>query len=223
MASPRAMQVAAPAVVEGPICLHTAAPSAMAVGPDGRLLVTGDVSGRLCFCDLEAGRRIGELQLEHPVHAVATTSGVAWVAAGPQIHRVHGFGVRVVGTSTMEAPAVSVAVSPDGMWALGVSSLGEVVLWRTATGREKRRDRFPGAVDAGFTRDGRAVWIQGGDGVQRRTLPGWQLHERAAEVVDAPWATRARGDGDMTLRHPSGEADLHASPQGIVEVRPVAK
>lgn len=208
MAAPRALRVAPPAVVDGPLVRHAAPVTAVSIGPDGRLLATGDASGTLHLCDLEFGRATYALTFDGTIVSAAATSGVVGVVVGEALHLVHGFGGRVVGTIALPAPGLEAAASPDGMWIAALASEGTAVLVRTATGREKARVARPGATQVWFV-DDRTVALQGAEGASAWGLP------RLVAQDDAP-AAPARGDV-ACVAHPSGQAAVVVD-DGVVTV-----
>lgn len=200
---PRALRVAPPAPIRGPITRHADPVTAVAIGPDGRLLATGDGGGGVHLADLEFGRETFTLRLDARIAALACTSGTVGALAGETLHLVHGFGGRVVGAVALGAPGVAVAASADGAWIGALALDGTVVVVRTATGREKGRARAPGATGLAFA-DGGGLWLAWAEGGEGRALPALTPDPQVSPTEPSPWA----GDGAAALPHPSGEAEV---------------
>jgi WD40 repeat protein/tRNA A-37 threonylcarbamoyl transferase component Bud32 len=139
---------------------------AVAISPDGRLVVTGSSSGKIQIWDVNSRRRLGP-PLEHPqgVNALAFSPDSRTIVSG-------GFdSVRVwnVATHQLAYPPLQVGVveslafSPDGKQFLVGDRSANLYLWDTATGKMPGEPIHPGyeVMAVAFSPDGK-TFLTGG-------------------------------------------------------------
>ncbi|MDX2038147.1 MAG: protein kinase [Isosphaeraceae bacterium] len=178
----------------GSLVGHEDWPSCLAVDPSGRIIASGDFSGRVMIWDEEAGRLVrefaGGVGRIRAIEFSADGGTLAYAGRDRSIRLVNTKNWRPSGVlSGHELDVRGVAFSPDGRTLAAVgddAGLGDdaaVVLWDLATLRE--RSRVQASIDVScvaFSPDGRtlAVGDIGGsitlrdpvDGSIRSALPG---------------------------------------------------
>jgi WD40 repeat protein/serine/threonine protein kinase len=221
---------------------HTDTVMDPAFSPDGRILATSSADSTIILWDVETGTVIRRLTgHEDWVNRVAFTpdgqkllsvsgnflitalpipglgtrdaSVRLWdVASGEEIRRFGAQGEGHMG------PVISLAVSPDGRYAVSGDTYGLIILWDITTGEEVRRMETPGdwVCSLAFTPDGSAILSAlgkpsiGGTGATSTLAVMWdvQTGERLRDFIghtNVVVAVAASPDGRTAL---TGSADL---------------
>lgn len=139
--------------------------SGLALGPDGRSLVTGGFDGWVRFWDLEVGRqRLAVRAHEGFATALALSDDgrtLASASHGDRVARIWDVvtGRRLVELRGHTASVLAVAFAPGGRLVVTGGSDEAVRLWDVPSGRDRGRLRCPGIrpVALAFSSDGRAL------------------------------------------------------------------
>jgi WD40 repeat protein len=139
--------------------------SGLALGPDGRSLVTGGFDGWVRFWDLEAGRqRLAVRAHDSFATALALSDDgrtLASASHGDRVARIWDVvtGRRLVELRGHTASVLAVAFAPGGRLVVTGGSDEAVRLWDLPSGRDRARLSCPGIrpVALAFSPDGRAL------------------------------------------------------------------
>ncbi len=176
---------------------------ALAISPDGKLLVSGSADKTIRLWDLHTGQRLGSLTLHsNTVRAIALSPNgqflvsssladpiIVWnFATGLEQHHLHGHGTRVD----------ALAISPDGTLLASGGGDGTLRLWELANGSEvKLLSGHTQAIAAlAWSADGKTLASGDGDGdvqlwsVPTRRLKRSLLGDRADDFATPPKARR---------------------------------
>jgi len=159
----------------------------VAFSPDGGRLAVADQSGAVTIWDTTGGRKLRATEHAH------TAQGVAWSGDGATLAACGGRRLRIWSAASLEvkrdidAPAVAVALSPDGGTVAAVGNSSQVHTWDIATGNYLRAigTRVVPVTGVGATADGRQLVVAGGDG----NAYLWRL-----DAVREPHAVDVGGD-----------------------------
>jgi WD40 repeat protein len=159
----------------------------MAVSPDGRMGVSGDVQGEIRVWDLVEG----ELREQFQGHQGAVTylsfseDGQCLYSGGPDKLRIwslkNGAELR---RFEHESPVRGVAYSPDGLSAISVEEEGTLHLWDMETGKDQLRIELPDdGWDAVYTLDGSSALVGfiEGDVIQYDLSTGQEIQRLGGE------------------------------------------
>jgi uncharacterized protein (TIGR03067 family) len=197
---------------------HAGPVMSVAFSPDGRLVVSGSTDGMVRLFDRESGREVQYFRTPTQNfinRLVFSRDGQRLLTGGDPDCRARWWdvaGARSVREFTGHTGFLtSVALSPDGRFALTGSKDQTARLWEVATGRELHRLKGHKAMVEGvaFSPDGRHAATCGQDaavllwdvktGRQVRAFPGHR--GKVMSVAFSPDGTRLlTGGGDMTLR-----------------------
>jgi WD40 repeat protein len=166
---------------------HNVYPIRMAVSPDGRIGVSGDVQGEIRVWDLVEG----ELREQFQGHQGAVTylsfseDGQSLYSGGPDKLRIwslkNGAELR---RFEHESPVRGVAYSPDGLSAISVEEEGTLHLWDLETGKDQLRIELPDdGWDAVYTLDGSSALVGfiEGDVIQYDLSTGQEIQRLGGE------------------------------------------
>ncbi|WP_371611894.1 hypothetical protein [Streptomyces clavifer] len=182
--------------------------AALAVSPDGSLLVTASVDHIVTVWETASGHRLREVPHAYPVEALATAPDNSWFAtcSGDTtrlFETATGRGLRTLSTAYTGAHG-SVAVGPSGTWLVTQHTDGPRI-WGTGPGAAPQAIRSTTGMDArlAVAPDGR--WIVTGGrrtevwDVESRTLLG-ALDGRTTSVAVAPDGAWIAVAGEHTVR-----------------------
>lgn len=149
---------------------HSADINAVAISPDGRLLLTGSSDHTACLWDMASGRElrcfVGHAE---PVLAVAFSPDGRLALTG-SLDRTARLWDAASGENEQEFldpvdGLIAVAMSPDGRFVATGNNLGMTRLWDRKTGAEIHQ--FQGSRSVAFSPDGRFLATGGQDGAVR--------------------------------------------------------
>jgi len=149
---------------------HSADINAVAISPDGRLLLTGSSDHTACLWDMASGRELrcftGHAE---PVLAVAFSPDGRRALTASLDHAARlwdtATGERERGFTDPVDGLIAAAISPDGRSVVTGNNLGTTRLWDRETGAEIRQ--FQGGRSIAFSPDGRFLATGDRDGFAR--------------------------------------------------------
>jgi WD40 repeat protein len=192
---------------------------AVALGPDGKLAVTGEQDHAANIWDAGTGRHLAELSPQAgPVVdvAVSPSGRVVATASGAEVGLWTAAGKHVATLSGHEGLVQAIAFSPDGRMLASVSGDRTARLWSVAEPERPPRvlrDHGDALVAASFSGDGKRLVVCGYD--HRATVwgvPTGELHAR----LEGPEGHAGPVLGCLLAR--AGERAFTSSTDGTVKI-----
>jgi WD40 repeat protein len=157
---------------------------AVALSPDGRLVVNQEADGTIAAWQLDGGGDTRRVAVGAAVRSVAAAKDQTWLAAGRKDGSLEVFDTRTWrGREVLRVPGPieGLEVSADGRWCVVVTSSLFKVL-DAETWKELKSEPYPGTLDAvRFAPDGRFLVAIGDKGVLVYGVSEWQ---KKFEVAD---------------------------------------
>jgi WD40 repeat protein/serine/threonine protein kinase len=166
---------------------HQAEITSLAYGPDGSLLATGGVDGRVLLWNAKTWQPVHAFEASTPVLCVAFSPDGELLAAGTErTNAVHVWDVpaRKLRTTikghSLKVRSIAFAGDPSRLWSASVD--GQVKVWELSRCQPFETVAVPisPASSVAFGADGRNLFIHGADGIVRQ----WPW---AGQEPPAPW------------------------------------
>jgi WD40 repeat protein/ankyrin repeat protein len=114
---------------------HSAKITTVALSPDGKYLLSASEDNTIKLWEISSGREVRTYSIGHPVHTIAwVPDGKTFLADFYLLDIETGSTIRHLAEFSGNT-VYRIVVFPDGKNALGISSLGEILLWDICTGR----------------------------------------------------------------------------------------